>query len=114
MNGAGERDYSGRSMSNVTKPENRVWNPACECLPKKDLETLQQERLKQVVQMAWDKVPYYRAKMEAAGVAPKAFEQTLHFLRTCLSAGMGQPVSAINACGLTMQLIVELSRRETG
>ena len=59
-------------MSNVTKPENRVWNPACECMSRKDLETLQLERLKKVVQTAWDKVPYYRAKMEAAGVAPQA------------------------------------------
>ena len=56
-------------MSNVTKPENRVWNPACECLPKKDLEALQLKRLKKVVKTAWDKVPYYRAKMETAGVA---------------------------------------------
>lgn len=57
-------------MSNVKKPENRVWNPACECLPKKDLEALQLERLKKVVATAWEKVPYYRKKMEAAGVKP--------------------------------------------
>ncbi|MGD9781104.1 MAG: phenylacetate--CoA ligase family protein [Kiritimatiellia bacterium] len=55
----------------MTKPENRVWNPACECLPRKDLEALQFKRLKQIVKTAWEKVPYYRAKMEAAGVAPK-------------------------------------------
>ncbi|NCD22546.1 MAG: phenylacetate--CoA ligase [Spartobacteria bacterium] len=58
-------------MSAVIKPENSVWNPACECMPRKDLEALQLERLKKVVQTAWDKVPYYRAKMEAAGVAPQ-------------------------------------------
>ena len=57
-------------MSEVKKPDNRVWNPACECLPKKDLDALQLERLKQVVQTAWDQVPYYRAKMAAAGVKP--------------------------------------------
>ncbi|MGD9611608.1 MAG: phenylacetate--CoA ligase family protein [Kiritimatiellia bacterium] len=57
-------------MSEVKKPENRVWNPACECMSRKDLEALQLERLKKVVQTAWDKVPYYRAKMEAAGVKP--------------------------------------------
>ena len=57
-------------MSEVKKPENRVWNPACECMARKDLEALQLERLRKVVQTAWDKVPYYRAKMEAAGVAP--------------------------------------------
>ena len=58
-------------MKEVKKPENRVWNPACECLPRKDLEVLQLARLKKVVKTAWDKVPYYRKKMEEAGVAPK-------------------------------------------
>ena len=58
-------------MSNVKKPENRVWNPACECLPRPELEVLQLKRLKKVVKTAWEKVPYYRAKMEAARVAPK-------------------------------------------
>ena len=58
-------------MNVTTKPENRIWNPACECLPGKDLETLQLKRLKKVVKTVWDKVPYYRAKMEAAGIAPK-------------------------------------------
>ena len=58
-------------MKEVKKPENRVWNPACECLPRKDLEALQLARLKKVVKTAWTKVPYYRKKMEAAGVAPQ-------------------------------------------
>lgn len=58
-------------MNNVKRPENRVWNPACECMPKKDLEALQLKRLKKVVKTAWEKVPYYRRKMAAAGVAPK-------------------------------------------
>ena len=57
---------------NVTcKPENRVWNPACECMSRKDLEVLQFKRLRKVVKTAWDKLPYYRQKMEAAGVAPR-------------------------------------------
>ncbi|HQN79983.1 MAG: phenylacetate--CoA ligase [Kiritimatiellae bacterium] len=55
---------------NATKPENRIWNPACECLPREELEPLQLKRLKKVVKTAWDKVPYYRRKMEAAGVRP--------------------------------------------
>ena len=58
-------------MSNVTKPENRIWNPACERMSRNDLEALQLKRLKTVVETAWDKVPYYRAKMAAAGVAPQ-------------------------------------------
>jgi phenylacetate-CoA ligase len=58
-------------MNKVTKPENRIWNPACECMSRGELERLQLKRLKKVVKTAWEKVPYYRKKMEAAGVAPK-------------------------------------------
>ncbi len=58
-------------MNVTTKPANRVWNPACECLPRPDLAALQLKRLKKVVKTAWEKVPYYRAKMEAAGVKPR-------------------------------------------
>ena len=71
MNGDGGWIYHGRLMNMVKKPENRVWNPACECLPRKELEALQLKRLKKVVKTAWDKVPYYRKKMEDAGVAPR-------------------------------------------
>ncbi len=58
-------------MNMVKKPENRFWNPVCECMPRKELEALQLKRLKKVVKTAWEKVPYYRKKMEAAGVEPK-------------------------------------------
>ena len=58
-------------MNVTTKPENRIWNPAGECLAPGDLEALQLKRLKKIVKTAWDKVPYYRAKMEAAGVKPR-------------------------------------------
>lgn len=58
-------------MNVTTKPANRVWNPACECLPRSELAALQLKRLKKVVKTAWEKVPYYRAKMEAAGVKPR-------------------------------------------
>jgi phenylacetate-CoA ligase len=57
-------------MNEVKKPENRIWNPPCECMPRKELEALQLKRLKKVVKTAWGKVPYYRQKMEAAGVKP--------------------------------------------
>jgi phenylacetate-CoA ligase len=58
-------------MNQLKKPENHVWNPACECMPRKGLKALQLMRLKKVVKTAWDKIPYYRKKMEVAGVAPK-------------------------------------------
>ena len=58
-------------MNVTTRPENRIWNPACECMSRKELEALQLRRLRRIVRTAWEKQPHYRAKMEAAGVAPK-------------------------------------------
>ena len=58
-------------MRTAQKPENRVWNPASECMPKPELEALQDRRLRDVVRTAWEKLPYYRAKMEAAGIRPE-------------------------------------------
>ena len=46
-------------MSKATKPENRIWDPACECMAREDLEALQLRRLKKIVKTAWEKVPYY-------------------------------------------------------
>jgi phenylacetate-CoA ligase len=57
-------------MNNAKKPENRIWNPACECMARKELDELQLQRLQAVVRLAWDKVPYYRKKMEVTGVEP--------------------------------------------
>ncbi len=48
----------------------RIWNPAAECMERKELQALQLERLRRQVQRAWDCVPYYAAKMRAAGVKP--------------------------------------------
>ena len=39
-------------------------------MSRNDLEALQLQRLQKVVQTAWDRVPYYRRKMESAKVAP--------------------------------------------
>ena len=66
-------------MNMVKKLENRIWNPACECMPRKELEALQLKRLKKVVNVAWEKVPYYRTKMEAVGVEPRHI-RSLHDL----------------------------------
>ena len=46
-----------------------IWSKE-ETLPRKEIETLQLARLKETVQRVWDKVPYYRKKMENAGVCP--------------------------------------------
>ena len=49
----------------------RYYQKEIECAPREALRTLQDERLVRQVHHAWNNVPYYRAKMEAAGVAPK-------------------------------------------
>ena len=41
-----------------------------ECMPREQIKALQGERLVKTVKHVWDNVPYYRAKMEAAGVTP--------------------------------------------
>lgn len=41
-----------------------------ETMPREELHKLQGERLVKMVKHVWDNVPYYRAKMEAAGVTP--------------------------------------------
>ncbi len=41
-----------------------------ECMPREQLRALQGERLAKTVKHVWDNVPYYRAKMEAAGITP--------------------------------------------
>lgn len=47
-----------------------IWSKQ-ETLPRQEIEAIQLERLKETVHRVWDKVPAYRAKMEAAGVRPE-------------------------------------------
>ena len=47
-----------------------MFNPQAEAMPVKELRKLQGERLKSLVQRAYDNVPFYRAKLDAQGVKP--------------------------------------------
>ena len=47
-----------------------IWSKE-ECLDRSEIEALQLARLKETVARVYDKVPYYRAKMEAVGVKPQ-------------------------------------------
>ena len=42
-----------------------------ECASREEIRKLQDEKLKSQVQHVWDNVPYYRKKMEEAGVSPE-------------------------------------------
>ena len=46
------------------------WNQKQECMPRNELEALQGERLRELVAYEYERVPLYRAKMDAAGVKP--------------------------------------------
>lgn len=46
-----------------------IWSKN-ETLPRAEIEKIQLERLKETVARVYDKVPYYRAKMDAVGVKP--------------------------------------------
>jgi phenylacetate-CoA ligase len=47
-----------------------IWAPALECLPRPDLLRLQAERLAAVVARVHERVPFYRARLDARGVRP--------------------------------------------
>jgi phenylacetate-CoA ligase len=47
-----------------------LWQPAAEMLPTQELGALQMERLRAVLESARDNVPFYRKKLEEAGVSP--------------------------------------------
>ncbi|MBQ3287272.1 MAG: phenylacetate--CoA ligase [Firmicutes bacterium] len=50
--------------------ERRYYQPEIETMPQEQLKKLQSEKLVKQVQWVWDRVPYYRTKMEAKGVTP--------------------------------------------
>ena len=48
----------------------RYYSKEIECAPREQLRAMQSERLVSQVRHVWDNVPYYRHKMEQAGVSP--------------------------------------------
>ncbi|MBQ1228915.1 MAG: phenylacetate--CoA ligase, partial [Firmicutes bacterium] len=49
----------------------KYYQPEIECASREQIQQWQDERLVKQVKHVWDNVPYYRAKMEAAGVTPE-------------------------------------------
>ena len=47
-----------------------IFDPKIETMDRASMRALQLERLKRIVQYAYDKVPFYRNRMDAAGVKP--------------------------------------------
>ncbi|MBK5211898.1 MAG: phenylacetate--CoA ligase [Coriobacteriia bacterium] len=48
-----------------------IWNPEIETMPRAKLEELQLKRLKSSVAWAYERVEYYRNRMDASGVSPQ-------------------------------------------
>ena len=49
----------------------KYYQPEIECASQEQIKAWQDERLVKEVEHVWDNVPYYRAKMEAAGLTPE-------------------------------------------
>ncbi len=62
--------------------QHNYYQPEIECAPREQIKALQDERLVKQAKHVWDNVPYYRKKMEAAGVTPEDIKgtQDLHKL----------------------------------
>ncbi len=56
----------------MSSPDRAYWKPAEETLPRPALEALQLERLRQTLARVWEKVPFYRRKLDEAKVTPDA------------------------------------------
>jgi len=48
-----------------------IFNPEMECMSREDMTKLQSERLRKVVKTCYEKVPFYKKKMDELGVKPE-------------------------------------------
>lgn len=75
-----------------------IWNETKECMPREEIEQIQAARLRKVVERVYHNVPYYRKKMQEAGVEPADIETladieklpftTYEDLRNCYPYGL--------------------------
>lgn len=60
-------------VSVSTKSETLIWNKQAETLPRKELEALQLERLKTVLERVYTKVPFYKQRFDEAKIKLDSF-----------------------------------------
>ncbi|MGN1215876.1 MAG: phenylacetate--CoA ligase, partial [Candidatus Cryptobacteroides sp.] len=48
-----------------------IFNPQMECMSREDMSRLQSERLRNTVRRCYEKVPFYKKKMDELGVKPE-------------------------------------------
>lgn len=51
-----------------------IWNREIECMKRSDVEELQLQNLKQIVKHAYEKVPFYKRRLDEAGVTPDSIQ----------------------------------------
>lgn len=51
-----------------------IWNKQIECAGREEIEKLQLERLKVIVKRAYDNVPFYRQRLDEAGLKPESIK----------------------------------------
>ena len=58
-----------------------MWNPEIEAMPRPELQKLQAERLRRTVARVYQNVPFYRQKMQEAGIAPEDIQSVADLAR---------------------------------
>jgi phenylacetate-CoA ligase len=53
-----------------------IWNRHFECMDRRELKKVQSERLRETVERVYFNVPYYRSKMQEAGLGPDSIQST--------------------------------------
>lgn len=51
-----------------------IWNRHFECMDRPELKRIQSERLRETVERIYFNVPYYRSKMQEAGLGPEIIQ----------------------------------------
>lgn len=51
-----------------------IWNPECESMPRGEMDKLQGQRLSQMVEYAYQCIPFYQRRFDQAGIKPEAIK----------------------------------------
>ncbi len=54
-----------------------IWNEAVECAERKDIEAIQLERLKKTIAWVYERVPFYRQRLDAVGITSGNLDESI-------------------------------------
>src|SRR5665647_2102770 len=52
-----------------------IWNPRYECMDLEEMRALQLKRLKETLARVYERVPFYRDRLDACGIKPNDLEK---------------------------------------